>query len=148
MRRSCRFAIFSAVPVVAAVLVACGSQSVQVAEDSPYHQGAEIFSQRCSGCHTLAAAGSEGSATNIKQRERTDGPNFDQRKENSVQDVVYAIRNGGFSGAIMPQNIVVGDEAQEVAKFVVACSGKDAKQPESPNAKPNPPPPASCTAGN
>ena len=148
MRRSIRFAIFSAVPVAAAVLVACGSQGVEVAEDSPYHAGAEIFAQRCSGCHTMAAAGTQGSATNIKQSERTDGPNFDQRKESSVQDVVYAIRNGGFSGAIMPQNIVVGEEAQKVADFVVSCSGKDAKQPESPNAKPNPPPPASCFAGD
>jgi mono/diheme cytochrome c family protein len=148
MRRSIRYAVFGAVPVAAAVLFACGSQGVEVAKDSPYHTGAEIFAARCSGCHTLSAAGAQGSATNIKQRERTDGPNFDQRKESSVQDVVYAIRNGGFSGAIMPQNIVVGGEAQEVAKFVVACSGKDAKQPESPNAKPNPPPPASCTSGN
>jgi mono/diheme cytochrome c family protein len=144
MRRSRRLAILAALPVGAIALVACGSQGVQVAQKSPYHSGAEIFAARCSGCHTLSAAGAQGSATNVKQRERTDGPNFDQRKENSVQDVVYAIRNGGFSGAIMPQNIVVGDMAQEVAKFVVACSGKDAKQPESPNAKPNPPPAKSC----
>jgi mono/diheme cytochrome c family protein len=146
MRRSFRLAIFSALPVGAAVLVACGSQGVQVADNASYHKGAEIFAARCSGCHTLEAAGAQGSATNVKQRERTDGPNFDQRKESSVQDVVYAIRNGGFSGAIMPQNIVVGDEAQEVAKFVVSCSGKDAKQPESPNAPPRPPPPANCTS--
>ena len=32
--------------------------------------------------------------------------------------MLYAIRNGGFSGAIMPENIVVGTEAQEVAKFL------------------------------
>src|SRR3954471_8084157 len=144
MRRSLRFAIFAVIPVTAAVLVACGSQGVQVADNSPYHTGAEVFAARCSGCHTLSAAGAQGSATNVKQRERTDGPNFDQRKETSVSDVVYAIRNGGFSGAIMPQNIVVGDLAQQVAKFVVACSGKDAKQPESPNAKPNPPPVKAC----
>lgn len=144
MRRTTRLAIVSAVPVGAAVLVACGSQGVQVADNAAYHKGAEVFAASCSGCHTMAAAGAQGSATNIKQRERTDGPNFDQRKESSVQDVVYAIRNGGFSGAIMPQNIVVGDDAQEVAKFVVACSGKDAKQPESPNAEQRPPPPAAC----
>ena len=147
MRRSIRYSLLAAVPVVAAVLVACGSQGVQVADKSPYTEGAEIFAARCSGCHTMEAAGAQGSATNVNQRERTDGPNFDQRKESSVQDVVYAIRNGGFSGAIMPQNIVVGEEAQKVADFVVACSGKDAKQPESPNAKPNPPPPASCFDG-
>ena len=145
MSRPIRFALFSALPLGAAVLVACGSQGVQVAGNAPYHNGAEIFAARCSGCHTLAAAGAQGSATNVKQRERTDGPNFDQRKETSVQDVLYAIRNGGFSGAIMPQNIVVGGQAQQVARFVVSCSGKDAKQPQSPNAPPRPPPPAACT---
>jgi len=148
MRRPIRLAIFSAVPLGAAVLVACGSKGVEVADKSPYHSGAEIFAARCSGCHTMSAAGAQGSSTNIKQRERTDGPNFDQRKEVSVQDVVYAIRNGGFSGAIMPQNIVVGDDAQQVARFVVACSGKEAKQPESPNAQERPPPPASCFSGD
>ena len=36
------------------------------------------------------------------------GPNLDYRRETKDQ-VLYAIRNGGFSGAIMPQNIVVGE---------------------------------------
>ena len=37
--------------------------------------------------------------------------------------MLYAIRNGGFSGAIMPQNIVVGEDAQAVAEFVAKYSG-------------------------
>ena len=49
--------------------------------------------------------------------ERTNGPNFNQRKE-SRDDVLYAIRNGGFSGAIMPANIVVGEDAEAVADFL------------------------------
>ena len=49
--------------------------------------------------------GAEGSATSINNRLRTNGPNFNIRKEN-VQQVLYAIRNGGFSGVIMPENIV------------------------------------------
>ena len=53
----------------------------------------------------------------------TNGPNFNIRKENAEQ-VLFAIRNGGFSGAIMPENIVVGNEAQEVAQFLAAYSGK------------------------
>ncbi len=32
--------------------------------------------------------------------------------------MLYAIENGGFSGAYMPQNVVVGKQAQEVAAFV------------------------------
>ena len=71
-----------------------------------------LFSERCSGCHSLEAAGAQGSANRAL---RNQGPNLNQRNE-SPEDVLYAIRNGGFSGAIMPQNIVVGDEADAVAR--------------------------------
>ena len=43
--------------------------------------------------------------------------------------MLYAIRNGGFSGAIMPQNIVVGEDAEAVAEFVAEYAGKSAKGP-------------------
>jgi hypothetical protein len=46
--------------------------------------------------------------------------------------VLYAIRNGGFTGAIMPQNIVVGDEADAVAAFVAASAGTDVNRPPRP----------------
>jgi mono/diheme cytochrome c family protein len=106
----------------AAVAGACGSQGVQLAKSNPDHRGAVLFRDHCSGCHTLAAVGAQGSATSIKNRLRTNGPNFNQRKEN-VQQVLYAIRNGGFSGAIMPENIVVGADAQAIASFLVKYSG-------------------------
>jgi mono/diheme cytochrome c family protein len=106
----------------ATALSACGSQEIQIAKSSPYHRGAELFLQHCSGCHTLATVGAEGSATSISNRLKTNGPNFNNRKEN-VEQVLYAIRNGGFSGAIMPENIVVGEEAQAVAKFLAQYSG-------------------------
>ena len=38
--------------------------------------------------------------------------------QESRDDVLFAIRNGGFSGAIMPANIVVGEEAEAVAGFL------------------------------
>ena len=41
-------------------------------------------------------------------------------------DVLFAIRNGGFSGAIMPANVVVGKDAQDVALFVERYAGKKA----------------------
>ena len=40
--------------------------------------------------------------------------------------VLYAIQNGGFSGAIMPQNIVVGAQALAVAQFVATYAGRSA----------------------
>jgi hypothetical protein len=73
----------------------------------------------------MRIAGARGSATNISTRERTDGPNFDVRVE-CVERVLYAIANGGFSGAYMPANIVVGEDAQAVAEFVAEYAGQDA----------------------
>jgi mono/diheme cytochrome c family protein len=110
----------------ATVLGACGSQAIKVSSDSPYHRGAMLFRDHCSGCHTLATVGAEGSATSIKDRLPTNGPNFNQRKEN-VQQVLYAIENGGFSGAIMPENIVVGQDAQDIASFLAKYSGLQRK---------------------
>jgi mono/diheme cytochrome c family protein len=108
-----------------AVAGACGSQGIQLAQSNPYHHGAVLFLEHCSGCHTLSVVGAEGSATSIKDRLRTNGPNFNVRKENAEQ-VLYAIRNGGFSGAIMPENIVVGHDAQAIAEFLAKYSGLQA----------------------
>ena len=115
---------------VAAVAAAtgCGTQGIQVPSDDPTHAGAEIFAQRCSGCHTLTPAGTEGSSN---RSERVQGPNLDQRNE-TMEDVIYAIRNGGFSGAIMPQNIVVGADAQKVAAFVAKYAGQDVTEAPAP----------------
>jgi mono/diheme cytochrome c family protein len=116
-----------AVAVAAVALGAggCGEQGIQLAKDDPNYEGAEIFEESCSGCHSLEAAGTQGSASEPNNREYVDGPNFDTRVED-VDQVLYAIRNGGFSSGPMPQDIVVGEEAQKVAEFVAENSGKDA----------------------
>ena len=62
---------------------------------------------------------------------RTQGPSLDQRTE-TYQDALFAIQNGGFSGAIMPQNIVVGEEAEAVARFVAKYAGQKPKRPPRP----------------
>ncbi|MEA2199754.1 MAG: hypothetical protein QOI89_350 [Solirubrobacteraceae bacterium] len=116
----------------AAGLGACGSQGIQVAKTSPYHRGAVLFRDHCSGCHTLSVVGAQGSATSIANRVKTNGPNFNIRKENAEQ-ALYAIRNGGFSGAIMPENILVGGQAQAVATFLEKYSGRKAEKVPSVN---------------
>ncbi|HMJ01882.1 MAG TPA: c-type cytochrome [Conexibacter sp.] len=108
-------------------LAACGEQKIEVAADSPAHAGAELFQQRCAGCHTFRAAGTMGSSANVATRERTDGPNFDTRPE-CIERVLYAIQNGGFSGAIMPANIVVGEQARQVADFIARYAGANIGQ--------------------
>ena len=116
--------------VAALALGACGTEGIEVSEDDPTYDGAVLFAERCSGCHTMKAAGAQGSANRTL---RNQGPNLDQRTE-TVDDVLYAIRNGGFSGAIMPQNILVGDEAEAVAEFVAEYAGSDVEEPNTPGA--------------
>jgi mono/diheme cytochrome c family protein len=116
--------VFGCVLLAAAVLAACGGEIEVPKSDSTAHRGAVLFNERCSGCHSLDAANAYGSKPpgDLQGGERTNGPNFNTRRE-SRDDVLYAIRNGGFSGAIMPANVVVGDEAEAVADFLSKYSG-------------------------
>jgi mono/diheme cytochrome c family protein len=119
--------ILGASTAVAALVAACGTQKITVPKsNAQIYKGAVLFSQRCAGCHTLSYAGTHGSAANVRTREITNGPNFDVRCERPVDRVLYAIENGGFSGAIMPQNIVVGNDAKDVAQFVATYAGRQA----------------------
>ena len=114
---------------IGAGVTACGSEDVSptVKKDDPaIARGADLFAERCAGCHTLDVVGAQGGATLIKDRERVDGPNFNVRRE-TTDSVLYAIRNGGFSGAIMPENIVVGREADDVAAFLSKYAGRERK---------------------
>ncbi len=124
-----------ALVAVAAIISACGTQKISASKSDPNtYAGAVIFSQRCAGCHTLSYAGTHGSASNVRSRLITNGPNFNVRCERPITRVLYAIENGGFSGAIMPQNIVVGQDAANVANFVATYAGRQAaKTPGSPS---------------
>ncbi len=141
-RRLALTLVLAALP--AAALSACGSESVDVpGASASVENGAQLFAERCSGCHTFSAAGAQGSATEVSDRERVDGPNFDVR-ESCYDDALYAIQNGGYSGAIMPSNLVVGKDAQDVSRFLAEYSGKDSEEAASPTGPPagcKPPPP-------
>ena len=147
-----RRAAIAAVLVVSAsaVVAACGEEGISLnakrGESPTIKRGADLFAARCGGCHTLSAAGTQGSASGVKYQERTDGPNLDQRKETTDQ-VLYAIRNGGFSGAIMPQNVAVGQDAQDIAEFVAAYAGTNTKVPKAPQVPPSSELPPSTTGG-
>ena len=128
-------AVVALLTLAAGVLVACGGREIELssadANNAKVKLGAELFYERCSGCHTLDSAVSEGSATKIRDQERIDGPNFNVRPEDK-EAILYAIRNGGFSGAYMPENIVVGAEAEAVAEFIAKYAGRNAEQAVTP----------------
>src|SRR3954447_6404663 len=80
--------------------------------------GRELFVQHCGACHTLDAAGTVGNV----------GPNLGDIAITEA-DVLNAIRTGGGTHAKgqgtgpsgnMPQNLVTGKDAQDVAAFVGA----------------------------
>jgi mono/diheme cytochrome c family protein len=120
----------AALSIAAAGAVGCGQEKGDQKQPGAtintvapeYQAGAKLFVERCSGCHSMGIVGAEGGALKVTDRERVDGPNFNVRKEDK-DSILYAIRNGGFSGAIMPQDIVVGEEAEQVADFLAKYAG-------------------------
>jgi mono/diheme cytochrome c family protein len=125
--------LLAAALIAGAIFTGCQTQGIEV-DSASDEKGAELFSERCSGCHTLSAASAEGSKPEgqVSGGERTNGPNFETRKVQR-DDVLFAIRNGGFSGAIMPANIVVGEDAEAVADFLEKYSGRDKSTGDSSN---------------
>jgi mono/diheme cytochrome c family protein len=123
-----KIATLSLAAALAVGVSACGEQEIKLnsadKQNASVKNGAELFHERCSGCHTLRSAAALGSSPpkQKKNNERTNGPNFNVRTE-KYDDILLAIRNGGFSGAIMPANIVVGQDASDVAQFVSKYAG-------------------------
>ncbi|HWB22510.1 MAG TPA: cytochrome c [Gaiellaceae bacterium] len=127
-------ALLAAVTVVAA---GCGAVNHitdgQVASSSP-SMGQSLFVKNCAACHTLANAGTSG----------TVGPNLDDAfrydklqgiKLSTIRDVVrgqiaYATSTTGADvpgtttpSAGMPDNILRGEQARDVAVYVAECAG-------------------------
>ena len=139
MGRTTRYAAYLVAAIaVAFVVSACGTNHVGVPKSDPSYAAdtaaAQLFNQRCGGCHTLSYAGTHGSGQNPRTYEAINGPNFNVRCERPAIRVLYAIENGGFSGAYMPQNIVVGEQAREIANFIARYAGRQA--PIQPNSTP------------
>lgn len=126
MSRPAKVSVLAALVAIAAAVTACGTERIPVPPSNPLHEGAVLFSQRCAGCHTFSYAATHGSAANVRSAQPNNGPNFDVRCERPVARVLYAIENGGFSGAYMPQNVVVAQDATKVAEFVATFSGRSA----------------------
>lgn len=126
MKTRARKAVAIALAAASVVAVATGCAQGEIDVDEANREGAILFNERCSGCHTFTRANSYGSKPmgQLEGGERTNGPNFNDRHV-SKDDALYAIRNGGFSGSIMPANIVMGEDAEKVAEFLDKYSGED-----------------------
>jgi mono/diheme cytochrome c family protein len=80
-------------------------------------RGRELFARNCSTCHTLAGSNAVGRV----------GPNLDTLNGGNLQPafVLDAIKNGRARGAgQMPANLLLGQDAQDVAQYVSTVAGR------------------------
>lgn len=72
----------------------------------------QLFVENCGSCHTLSAAGTQGQV----------GPNLDTVRLDEAA-IVAAIKNGGAGTGTMPKDLLVGQEAQDVAAYIAKEAG-------------------------
>ncbi len=115
---------------LATALLAAGCGTGGISKSSDTDNGKELFLAKCSGCHTLAAAGSHG----------TQGPNLDDafaqsRRQGFKQVTIQQVVRDQIELAEppMPANLVTGANADDVAAYVALVAGKPvtAKSPTS-----------------
>jgi cbb3-type cytochrome c oxidase subunit III len=137
LRRPHRVEVLGAGLAAVALLAAgCGTGGVASGAQQPdTHNGQQLFSQSCAACHSLQAAGANG----------TIGPNLDNafaavRKEgyspSSIQNAVldqirlgsgplatYTTNKKFTPQTTMPANLVKGQDAIDVAAYVASVAG-------------------------
>ena len=77
-------------------------------------QGKDLFRRNCASCHTLDAVGARG----------VTGPDLDNVGRMTEDRVVNAIRLGGTGQGRMPANIIQGEDARAVAKYLAGAAGE------------------------
>ena len=109
-----------AVVALAVALLAAGCGTGGIAKGGDQTKGKQLFTQKCGGCHTLAAAGTNG----------TIGPNLDDafssgRKQGFKSETIEQVvrQQVALAGGKMPANLVRGADADAVAAYVAAVAG-------------------------
>lgn len=87
-------------------------KTVQASDD--LEEGKELFRQTCASCHSLAAANARG----------VTGPNLDEIGALTQDRVETAIEIGGTGQKRMPAELLQGEDAEAVAKYLEEVAGK------------------------
>jgi cytochrome c6 len=110
----------TALLALAAVLLATGCGTGGIAAGGDQDRGKKLFLAKCSGCHTLAAAGSHGNR----------GPNLDDafsysRQQGFKEVTIEQVVRDQIELAVppMPANLVEGADADAVAAYVALVAG-------------------------
>ncbi len=114
--------------VLVAALAASGCGTVGLSDGGTASTGKPLFTEKCGSCHTLDDAGTKGQI----------GPNLDDAfrqaradglGDTTIQTVVrgqiaYPVQNPSTGSPGMPQDIVTGQDAENVAAYVASVAGK------------------------
>ena len=112
---------------IAFVATGCGAVAHMTATEGNAPDGKSLFQTTCGSCHVLENAGAAG----------TVGPNLDTTfglvraqgfDESTIRDVVrgqiaYPETETATGGPGMPENLVAGQDADDVAQYVAQCAG-------------------------
>jgi mono/diheme cytochrome c family protein len=112
---------------VAIAVAGASAASACGREESPdLVTGKELFVQKCGSCHTLNRAGTKGvQAPNLDQ---AFGPaRRDGLGEGTIEGVVKNQIANVRRGSIMPQDLVKGQAAEDVAAYVALVAGVGGK---------------------
>jgi uncharacterized cupredoxin-like copper-binding protein len=116
-----------AVPFVLAAVATAGAGCGARGNKADLVNGKTLFTQKCGSCHTLARADTKGI-----QGPNLDAAFFEARAQglgdSGIKGVVHDQISHVRRGSIMPNNLVTGDNARDVAAYVgfaAALPGKD-----------------------
>jgi mono/diheme cytochrome c family protein len=141
------FGVFAAICMIVIPYLALakegGEDASPVAVASQDEGGKDLFINNCGPCHTLAAAGTDGVV----------GPNLDDllapsgtgNFEGNAARALTAVTCGAGTGR-MPEGILQGENAEEVAAFVGAYAGQvgEGAEPLGDTREANLTPPETC----
>jgi mono/diheme cytochrome c family protein len=131
--------------LLAVTAAGCGAVN-RVTSGDPV-EGKKLFISTCGGCHTLAAAGTKGSFISPGKVNPAGGPDLDDAfradksplfrsagTEQTIRDVVrgqiaYAESDPGTSKSGMPDNLLRGQQARDVAVYVAMCAAEPSCSP-------------------
>jgi mono/diheme cytochrome c family protein len=112
---------------ISVIATGCGAVAHMTSSQGNASDGKPLFKQHCGSCHVMENAGTTGAI----------GPNLDTTfgivraqgfDESTIVDVVrgqiaYPETETAEGGPGMPANLVTGQDAEDVARYVAQCAG-------------------------
>lgn len=114
--------------LLAAILVVSGCGTVGLSKGAGNAStGKNLFTQKCGSCHRLADAGTQGqigpNLDDAFRQARADGLGADTIESVVRGQIAYPVQNPATGSPGMPQDLVTGQAADDVAAYVASVAG-------------------------